>query len=190
MKIAIFPIVSPSASISSSSINQTYLRENVAILECTSVGGPNNLYQWQVNGSDIPGATASELTLSNLQGSDGGEYTCVVSNAAGSDSASTFVYISPYFVIEPTDAPTSSGDSVMLTCEAEAFPSPQFQWVRADGRSIRNEIMTSTNVLVIDPVIFGDEGAYICLATSLDVTRRSLATITGISNVYKNLHLA
>lgn len=41
-------------------------------------------YQWQFNGAKIPGATSAMLTLTNLQGSDSGLYTIVVTNIYGS----------------------------------------------------------------------------------------------------------
>ena len=39
--------------------------------------------QWQKNGTNIPGATTSTLTLNNLQLTDAGAYTLVASNSAG-----------------------------------------------------------------------------------------------------------
>jgi hypothetical protein len=41
-------------------------------------------YQWKFNGVDIPGATASVLSLSSVQASNGGSYSATVSNPAGS----------------------------------------------------------------------------------------------------------
>ena len=118
--------------------------------------------------------------LTNVQASDGGEYTCVVSNVAGSHVASTYLFVSPYFTVEPVDKLTSYEDSISLPCEAEAFPSVEYQWVRADGGSFRESIETNTSMLVIESVMFGDEGDYICLASSLGMTIRSPAiTITS-----------
>lgn len=45
-------------------------------------------YQWQRNGSDVPGATGATYTLPAVQASDDGAvFRCVVSNAFGSDQS-------------------------------------------------------------------------------------------------------
>ncbi len=41
-------------------------------------------YQWQKNGISIPGATSATLALSNVQLSDAGSYSLIVTNVAGS----------------------------------------------------------------------------------------------------------
>ena len=147
---------------------------------CTSQGGPNNTYQWQANDTDISGETMETLTLTNVNASTGGMYTCVVNNAAGSDSDSTFLFIAPYFITEPVEHLTANGSTITLQCVAEAFPSPSYQWARTDGMPIRPELLSDTNVFVFNPVLFGDEGDYYCNATSRkEVTRSQDVTITS-----------
>jgi hypothetical protein len=41
---------------------------------------PDNVYQWQKDGSDIPGATSRSLTISGAGASDAGTYRLVVTN--------------------------------------------------------------------------------------------------------------
>ena len=149
------------------------------------------MYQWQFNGSDITGEISSMLILPSVQASNGGMYTCVVTNTAGSDEDSTFLYISPYFVTQPMDVLTTNGSSITLLCEAEAFPSPAIQWRRADREPIRNGIDTHVPMLVIDHVIFGDEGNYYCTASSQNVTIHSHdATVIGmIKQLYFNMSI-
>ena len=120
------------------------------------------------------------LLVQSVQASDGGEYSCVVTNAAGSDSSSTFLYVAPYFITQPSNTLATNGSSITLSCEAEAFPSPNYQWGRADGDQIRGGIITVTRMLVIDSVMFEDVGAYYCNASSLTDTIQSLdATLAG-----------
>jgi hypothetical protein len=40
-------------------------------------------YQWRFNGTNLAGATTSTLTITNLQPTNGGKYTVVLTNAAG-----------------------------------------------------------------------------------------------------------
>ena len=162
------------------SINQTHSNGDMAILTCTSLGGPDNTYQWQANETNITGETLENLTLTNVNAPTGGMYTCVVTNAAGSDSDSTFLFIAPYFITQPDNEETDNGSSVSLLCVAEAFPSPSYLWARTDGGTIREELATSESSLVFDPALFGDKGDYYCNATSREGVERSRdATITG-----------
>jgi hypothetical protein len=41
-------------------------------------------YQWQRNGTDLPGATAATLSVVNAQSANAGSYRVIVSNAAAS----------------------------------------------------------------------------------------------------------
>lgn len=59
-------------------------------------------YQWKKDGADIPGATGAALTLTNVQPSDAGIYTVVVSNSLGvatSDPAALTVTTGPTFFL-------------------------------------------------------------------------------------------
>lgn len=47
-------------------------------------GTPPLSYQWRRNGNDLPGATGTSLTLTNIMPPNVGNYTVVVTNASGS----------------------------------------------------------------------------------------------------------
>jgi hypothetical protein len=72
-------------------------------------------YQWRLNGADLPGRTNATLVLSNVQASDAGDYTAVVSNLAGAVTSrvarlevdATFTKITTGRIV--TDIATSSG---------------------------------------------------------------------------------
>ena len=49
--------------------------------------GVGATFQWQHNGANLPGATASFLTIDNLQPADAGLYAAVVTNAGGSTTS-------------------------------------------------------------------------------------------------------
>jgi hypothetical protein len=48
-------------------------------------------YQWQMNGTNIPGATAGSYTKSNVQTTDAGNYQAVITNTYGSVTSSVAV---------------------------------------------------------------------------------------------------
>ena len=114
------------------------------------------------------------LTLSIVTASIGGEYSCVVTNRAGNDMASTFVFVSPYFVDQPVNTEGSNGSAINLTCRAEAFPEPKYQWGRVDGAAIRDQVVgTNSTTLIFTPFMFGNEGEYYCNVTSSGRTIQS-----------------
>ena len=137
------------------------------------MGGPGNTYQWLLNGSDITGETSGTLTLASVTAADGGEYTCHVSNTAGNDTASTYVFIAPYFITQPMHISQQVGYLGNLSCVAKAFPYPEYQWERVDGEPIRADIVTNKSTLLISSIMFGDEGDYFCNATSGDSSNSS-----------------
>ena len=140
-------------------------------------GGPGNFIQWQSAGVDLQGENSQSLTLRlpNITVSDG--YTCVVTNSAGSSSASVDVNIRPRFTSVSEDLQQRSGDPVTLTCEAESFPEATYVWRRVDGEV--EDLSTSSN-LGFASIRFGDEGGYICIATSAGVEIQSdVVTLTS-----------
>ena len=127
---------------------------------CSAQGGPGNEFQWQRNGGDLENETLANLTVANISASEGGSYTCVVSNAAGDDSATATLYVQPYIETQPEDVLTTNGSEVNFTCEAESFPDPEYQWIDAERTVVGND-----SLLVFSPAVFGDEGSYTCRVT-------------------------
>ena len=147
---------------------------------CFARGGPNNTFQWLRNGTELVGETFEMYAIPDITSTDGDEYTCTVSNAAGSESVSTFLFVSPEITLNPMDANTNDGSSAMIMCDAEAFPRPEFQWFHVDGDIGSNIMGADTNMLLFSPVQFGDEGDYFCTATSNGISVNSeSSTITG-----------
>ena len=110
----------------------------------------------------------------------GDEYTCTVSNAAGNESVSTFLFVNPEITLNPLDVNTTDDSFLLIMCDAEAFPCPEFQWIHVDGDIGSNIMGADTNMLLFSPVLFGDEGDYFCTATSNGISVSSeSATITG-----------
>ena len=109
--------------------------------------GPLN-YQWQFNGTNIPGATASSYTKSNVQSTDAGNYQVVITNSYGTVTSSVAAVTFGSQPLRfngnglnwtlnqngfyPYSTPTFSGNVVTLTdgngSEAQSifFNSPQY----------------------------------------------------------------
>ena len=148
----------------------TSIRGSVAF-SCSAQGGPDSGYQWQYNGVVLMAETNTTLTINDIHAGNGGNYTCVVSNAAGNDSATAALYVAPAIVTQPTDILTRNGTVVNFTCEAQSFPGPTYQWEKYSETMAAFISVGSDPVLEFSPAVFGDEGSYRCVA-SLPGTNR------------------
>jgi alpha-tubulin suppressor-like RCC1 family protein len=61
---------------------------NTATFSAAALGLAPLTYQWQFNGSNLPGANSSQLYLPNIQLSQAGNYSVVVSNSLGAATSS------------------------------------------------------------------------------------------------------
>lgn len=73
-------------------------------LTVAASGTPSPTYQWKKDGAVIGGATASSMTLVNIQNSDAGSYTVVVTNSAGSVGSNAAVLTVVSAAIAPDTA--------------------------------------------------------------------------------------
>src|SRR5207244_575593 len=71
--------------------SQTVVAGTNATFSAIASGTEPIRFQWRSNGTDILGATNATLQISNVQQSDIGTYTVVVSNSAGSDTSSAAI---------------------------------------------------------------------------------------------------
>jgi hypothetical protein len=79
------------AAIYSQPSNQTVIVGQTATFAVRASGTAPLTYQWNLNGAAIGGATASSLVLTNVQFSQAGTYTVLVTNAVGSVLSSNAV---------------------------------------------------------------------------------------------------
>jgi hypothetical protein len=97
-------------------------------------------YQWQHNSTNIPGATQTSLTLTNLAFSDSGPYVLIASNIAGmtpSSVAQLTVYQTPTLVGPLTNLVVDAGSSVSLSANVLGSPTLVYAW-RLNGQVIAN----------------------------------------------------
>jgi hypothetical protein len=71
--------------------NQTVVQADSASLTVAAIGAQPLNYQWLFNGSNIIGATASSLVISNAQFADAGNYSVFLSNSVGTAVSSNAV---------------------------------------------------------------------------------------------------
>ncbi|WP_297417468.1 chitobiase/beta-hexosaminidase C-terminal domain-containing protein [Clostridium sp.] len=71
-------------SITTQPVSETKTEGDTASFSVTATGDAPLSYQWEKDGANLAGKTSATLTLNNVQKSDEGNYTVVVTNSAGS----------------------------------------------------------------------------------------------------------
>ena len=67
-------------------------------LNCSSEGAPLLEYTWIFSGDIIPNVNTSTLTISNVNTTHAGDYTCNVTNDAGTDGDTITVYSKSLYI--------------------------------------------------------------------------------------------
>src|SRR6185503_28116 len=95
-------------------------------------------YQWQLAGTNIPGANSFQLVLNNIQAAQQGQYRVIVQNTydtAISDIATITIQDPPLITQNPTNVTVLSGATVTLAAAASGTAPLTYQW-RIDGVNI------------------------------------------------------
>ncbi len=91
-------VTAAAPTISAQPQNQTTPMGNGVVFSVTAAGTSTLTYQWRSNGVPIAGATASSLTLANLNLASSGSFDVVVNNCAGSlTSAAATLTVTPIY---------------------------------------------------------------------------------------------
>ena len=196
--------MSPNGSVSVDPILQIVDNGSDTTFTCSARGGPNNMIAW-IRSADIlsdnqfqtltsqrpvdvsavlsvlsPIANGGTLSLSSINATqNGGGYICVIVNEAGADSNSTAtLYVRPVIVQDPMEQYVNNGDSVNISCRADSFPAPNYQWEfmnRTTGTFEALEGQTSS-VLSFTTIEFDQYGRYRCVATANGIVENATST--------------
>ena len=140
-------------------------------------------------------ANTSVLTVSNINATEnGGVYECVVLNDAGFTVVRSTLYVRPLIVEHPMDQQTMSGSSITLSCRAESFPRPQYQWQEySTDDQMFNDITGANESDYTIIASYSDHGDYRCRVTAPvidEIAYSNNATLTGeyVCDVCKLIH--
>jgi endonuclease/exonuclease/phosphatase family metal-dependent hydrolase len=114
-------------AITSQSQNQTVTNGASIYFSINATGTPPLNFQWQCNGTNLPGATSSNLTLTGVTFAQAGFYACVVTNAAGS----------------------TLSDPVALSVWCASAPAFSYLTYNANGNGLTNWGTNTQHVLAI-----------------------------------------
>ncbi len=134
-------------------------------------------YQWQMNGTNLPGATNASLLIPNAQVSNSGEYMLVVTNALGlvSSRPATLTVLQPIAITaQPASQTVAPGVTVNLSVTATGNPAPTYQW-RLNGVNIPGAIYAKLTLTNAQPT---DGGSYSVLVANIGgVTNSTIASV-------------
>ena len=127
-------------TISTQPASQSVNAGTTVTLSVSATGTPTPAYQWRMNGANLSGATSATLTLNNVQASDGGDYSVVVSNSAGSvtSNVATLTVLTtvtgPVIATQPQSQHLALGGATTLTVAASGS-GLSYQW-KKNGEAI------------------------------------------------------
>ena len=128
-------------------------------------------YQWQVNGTNISGATNSSLLINPAQFSDQGAYSVTVNNQYGSIASSNAiltVLTPPSFTQQPQGGTNVVGSLVSFSTAATGTTPFSYQWF-FNGAPLADTgrlFGSTSNVFTIASVLKGDAGLYWLVVTN------------------------
>jgi len=183
----------PSAPVITSQPQPSRLTLQVGGNVTVTVGasGNNLTYQWQKDGQGITGnasAATPTLTLTNVQHSDAGSYTAVVSNAGGSTtSAPVVLQVSdtpvpppPIILIQPFDRTVTVGFPTSLQIAVEGGDDLFFQWFK-NGVLIPD---SNGMLLSFHSASIGDAGVYsVVVSNGSGSVQSTTARLIVVSNI-------
>jgi predicted nucleic acid-binding protein len=121
-------------------------------------------YQWQKDGTNLPGQTAATLSIPNAQVANAGSYRVILSNSVNGVSATLTSAIATLTVncttvgitSHPTNQTVNAGNTVTISVTATGATPIVYQWYKDAVR-----ITGATNAsYVLNPALMSDSGTY------------------------------
>ncbi len=166
--------------------NQTVNPGQTATFSVTASGSAPLSYQWQKNGSEIPGATSASYTTPPATSGDSGKtFRCVVTNSAGSatsHNATLTVRIPPAVTGQPEDTTVNLGQTAVFSITASGTAPLSYQWQK-NGSNIAGATSASYTT---PPTTESDNGkTFRCVVTNAagTATSNSAALTVNLSPV-------
>jgi hypothetical protein len=180
------PLIAPPLILTpplSQTVGAGYSVEFSVLVDTT--GSPAPAYQWFFNSTNaIAGATNADLCLANLQLSQSGTYTVVVTNTFGAVTSPaatlTVVAIAPTVVAPPLDQTAGIGASADFTVTAAGSPPLTYQW-SFDGRPIWGASSSDLYLANLQPSQAGTYAVTVTNAFGAVTSSPATLTVTAVA---------
>uniref|UniRef100_A0A8C6WVZ9 Roundabout guidance receptor 1 n=1 Tax=Neogobius melanostomus TaxID=47308 RepID=A0A8C6WVZ9_9GOBI len=172
--------------------NQVVAVGRTVTFQCEATGNPQPAIFWQREGSEsllfsyqppqpfsrLSVSQMGSLTITDVQRSDSGYYSCQALNIAGSVITKALLEVTdsgsdhppPVIKQGPINQTVAVDSTVVLRCQTSGTPPPSVQW-KKDGTLVSpvdsRLSLTETGSLEIRYAKLGDTGLYTCAVTSL-----------------------
>ena len=177
--VAALTVVLP-PSITVQPVSQGVMPGSNATLNVTATGTPPLNYHWYLNSTNLFQATTNgSLTITNLNSTNVGQYTVVVSNAYGGTTSQVAVMaFPPVLVSQPTDGTVLPGSNAMFNVTASGVGPFTYQW-QFNGTNLPDKII-STVAGNGNPGYAGDGG----VALNASLNNPVDVACDGVGNIY------
>ena len=160
-------IVNIPPSITTQPTNQTVKQGSNAVFTVAAAGTAPLSFRWQLNGTNLPGATNVSLTITNVQSTNTGNYSVIVTNVVGSVTSSNAVLAlltAPAITAQPTNQTVTQGSNVTFSVAASGTAPLSFQW----WFNTTNLFLGATNLsLTVTNVQSTNAGIYSVVVTNV-----------------------
>jgi endonuclease/exonuclease/phosphatase family metal-dependent hydrolase len=158
--------------------SQSVVQGSNVTFTVTADGTVPLFYQWRFGGTNIAGATTNFYSIVNVQATNAGDYSVVVSNFIGSITssvASLTVITAPVITTNPVSQSVIQGGTANFSVAAIGIQPLSYQW-RFNGTNISG---AATNPFTLTNVQLADAGNYSVLVTNVAGSITStVATLT------------
>jgi len=139
-------------------------------------GHPAPVVTWRKSSGQLPEGRVrynnSALQILHVRKDDSNLYFCTAANLLVSVEKKTLlVVVSPprFTVRPPVKVVAYFGETLRLNCSATGDPQPVISWKKQGGQLPVGRSQQINGELVMRDIAAGDEGIYICVATSAGV---------------------
>lgn len=149
-----------------------------ATFTVAAIGTGALLYQWRFNGAVIPWGTEATLTLTNVQTSDAGSYSVVVTDTIGSaisSNAALTVLVTPRFLTAPGPQSAVAGGSVTFSGSITGYPPPFTFELRNPSTNLQVKVQNDSVVFFTLANLTTNE------TRSYRIVAKNLAVPTGVA---------
>jgi hypothetical protein len=171
--------------------------ENYLEQKYYQINGPALGFQWQLNGTNVPGATNATLYFAAVQTTNAGTYRVIATDAAGfvtSSNAVLTVNVAPFISLQPQSQSNGVGNSVTFAAAAGGNQPLGYQWqfgsiniADATNASLTISNIQTTNAGTYRLVVTNPYGSVISSNAVLTVPISTLIVVnssaTGSGNV-------